>query len=176
MRRTVACLGAVTLALLLAATAAQARRASARAHGVTFYSVASQEQFVNNEDDRARGKGNNPFGNYKDVTAAQKEAGNGPFAGDEAIFTFKIYNTPRLTRQAGTATFVCQYDLNKNAFCETSYFVSDGTILGEGEFNFNAQRFTLTVTGGTGAYERASGVMMASPSPNHAQRLAFTLR
>jgi hypothetical protein len=31
---------------------------------LTLYSVASAEQFLNHMDDRQRGHGNNPFGNF----------------------------------------------------------------------------------------------------------------
>jgi hypothetical protein len=149
--------------------------ASAASRNPTVYSVATQEQFVNNEDDRARGKGNNPFGNYKDVNAATKEAGNGPFAGDEAIFSFKVYGTPSLGQGAGKATYICQYDFDKSAFCDVKYTLEGGTLLGAGEFSFNAPKFTIAITGGTGKYHDASGQLEVSPRAGHAQRVAFVL-
>jgi hypothetical protein len=162
----------VFLGLYTGSSGAAASRSSSH---LTLYSVAGREQFVNNEDDRARGKGNNPFGNYKDVTAAQKEAGNGPFAGDEAIYGFQIYDNPTLKQAVGTATLVCQYDLDKNAFCDAVYRLPGGTLIGAGEFNFNASHFELAITSGTGKYRNASGQLLASPGDGHSQRLALTL-
>jgi len=164
----------VGVAFCLCAGSSSAAASRASSH-LTLYSVAGREQFVNNEDDRARGKGNNPFGNYKDVTAATKEAGNGPFAGDEAIFGFRIYSDPDRKHAVGSATFVCQYDLDKNAFCDASYQLTGGTLIGAGEFNFNAAHFELAITGGTGKYENASGQLLASPGSGHSQRLSLAL-
>ena len=117
--------------LVLVACAAAALRRRLRRVGVdprgrhakklTLYSIATQEQFLNHEDDRDRGKGNNPFGNFKDSTSATKESGDGPFAGDRAVFTFKLFNDPDLRKLVGSATFICQYGFNKNAFCNASY-------------------------------------------------------
>jgi len=174
MRRTILAALAVGLVAGAGAASSSASASHASSH-LTLYSVAAREQFVNNEDDRARGKGNNPFGNYKDVTAATKEAGNGPFAGDEAIFNFQVYGESGLKHPVGSATFVCQYDLNKNAFCDAVYRVAGGTLIGAGEFNFNAAHFELAITGGTGKYRDASGQLQASPSADKAQRLAFVL-
>ena len=65
--------------------------------------------------------GNNPFGSYSDITAATKEKGHGPFAGDLSLFTFTLYTNATLSHKAGSATFTCQYNFNKNAFCDVSY-------------------------------------------------------
>ena len=59
---------------------------------LTLYSVGVAEQFLNHSDDRARGEGNNPFGNFTDVTAVAQATGNGPFPlGDQAIYQFDVY-------------------------------------------------------------------------------------
>ena len=69
----------------------------------TLYAVTEVEQFLDHSDDRTRGKGNNPFGNFKDSKTVTKEAGNGPFAGDNAVFSFKLYTNPdrKTTRRVG---------------------------------------------------------------------------
>jgi hypothetical protein len=143
---------------------------------MTLYSVASEEQFVNNADDRQRGKGNNPFGNYKDLTATTKEHGNGPFPGDEALFKFNVFVNEKLKASAGKAVFTCEYNFNKNAFCDVAYQLAGGTLIGAGEFNFNASKFAIAITGGTGKYRGARGDLEATPGPNHSQRLALTFQ
>ena len=78
-------LGVAVGALLVAACLACASAGAARPpQPLTFYSVATLEQFLNHSDDRTRGKGNNPFGGFKDVTdpTGKETSGNGPFAGD----------------------------------------------------------------------------------------------
>ena len=143
---------------------------------LTLYSVATAEQFVNNEDDRARGAGNNPFGSYSDITAATKEKGHGPFAGDLSLFTFTLYTNASLSHKAGSAAFTCQYNFNKNAFCDVSYELARGTLFAAGGFDFNATHFTLAITGGYGAYSRMTGNVATSPSRNNAQRLDFLIQ
>ena len=158
---------------LVAASAASAHGTAVRR--LTIYSVATQEQFMNHEDDRDRGKGNNPFGNFKDSTSATKESGVGPFAGDRSVFTFKLFSDSGTKDTIGNATLICQYSFNKNAVCEAAYVLSGGQLLGNGFFNFNAKTFSLAIIGGTGKYRGETGVMNAGPAPNHVQKLAFSL-
>ena len=167
--------GGSAAALLSAGAASGGVRTAKVTQTMTVYSLATEEQFVNNADDRARGKGNNPFGNYKDLTATTAEKGNGPFPGDEALFKFSIYQSSDLKKSAGTAVFTCQYNFNKNAFCDASYALPGGTLVGAGAFNFNAQNFALAITGGTGKYRGVTGDLRAAPGPHHSQKLAITL-
>jgi hypothetical protein len=140
-----------------------------------LYSLAEQEQYINHADDRIRGAAKNPFGNFSDVTASTT-AGAGPFPGDEAIFSFNLFADAALKNRIGTATFTCYYNFGKNAFCDASFQVGTrGALIANGAFNFDASRFVLTVTGGSGAYLSASGTLAESQSANHAQRLAFVL-
>jgi len=174
------------LAPLLGAAAAGAAFVAGSAGGasgadaqkLTLYSIAEQEQYVNNADDRTRGEGNNPFGNYKDVTPVANKSSVGPFPGDEALFSFNLYTDPGLKKRAGSAIFTCQYNFDKNAFCDASFQVaagSKGTLIASGSFNFNATQFTLTVTGGTGPFVGRKGTVSETPSRNHAQKLGFEL-
>ena len=144
-------------------------------HGLTLYSVATEEQFVNNADDRQRGKGNNPFGNYHDSTATTKEAGNGPFPGDEALFKFSVYASGDLKTAVGSAIFTCQYNFNKHAFCDVNYQLSGGTLVGSGGIDFNASTFVVPIFGGTGKYLGMHGELLSSPGPKHSEHLAFKL-
>jgi hypothetical protein len=159
---------------LATATSTGATLRTARPHSYTLYSRAEQEQYIDNQDDRTRGKGNNPFGNYVDTSGSQIKSPNGPFPGDESVFSFNLYSDSNLTRRAGTATFVCQYNFDKNAFCDAMFRLSTGeTILAEGSFSFTASKFTLAVTGGYGGYDAGKGTVSEKPSPHHAQRLDF---
>jgi hypothetical protein len=142
---------------------------------ITLYSIATEEQYVNNADDRARGKGNNPFGNFRDATATVTHPGGAPFPGDEAFFKFALYTSSQLHTNAGSAVFTCEYNFNKNTFCEAVYQLSGGNIFGAGAFNFTANSFAIAITGGTGRYFGAFGDMQASPGPRHSQHLTFAL-
>jgi hypothetical protein len=175
--RTASFAGALALVGCMAVIAAGggSARAATAAHRLTLYSVAEQEQYVNNSDSRILGIGNNPFGNFKDTTAATSK-GNGPFPGDEALFSFNLYSDPSLKTRAGSATFTCQYNFNKNVFCDAAFKLKNGgTLIASGGFNFNTSKFTLAVTGGYGAFADRSGIVQETPSSNHAQRLAFVL-
>jgi hypothetical protein len=169
---------AVLLVLAVAAIPAVQPPAQAASIGRTFvlYSVAQQEQYVNNADDRARGTGNNPFGTFSDTAPSTTKNGNGPFPGDEALFSFNLYSGPGLSSRAGAAIFTCQYNFAKNAFCDATFRLKDGTtIVASGSFNFDASKFSLAVTGGTGRFVHAKGNLNASPSAGHAQRLSFAI-
>jgi hypothetical protein len=170
--------GALLTAIVLAAACALAARVGAApaSHTLVLYSVAEQEQYVNNSDSRTLGVGNNPFGNFRDVAPVTSKKSHGPFPGDEALFSFNLYSDAGLTKRAGAATFTCQYNFAKNAFCDTSYRMPNGdALIATGGFNFNATKFSLSVTGGSGKYENASGIVEESPSGSHAQRLVFVL-
>jgi hypothetical protein len=160
----------------LSAVAAMAASGKSTAGGkqFTLYSIATSEQYVNNADDRLRGKGNNPFGNFHDNSPTTKQA-KGPFPGDEAIFTFKVYSDANRRDAVGTATFTCQYNFNDNVFCDAVYRLPAGTLYGAGGFSFAAASFSLAITGGTSRYAGLAGSLVSSPAPAHAQRLAFSL-
>jgi len=166
-----ACLvGAASFAASATSSSAEAATSQQK---FTIYSVATQEQFLSMSDDRARGKGNTPFGNFKDTSVPTKESGVGPYAGDIAMFSFDLYTTAALTTKAGSGVFTCQYNFNQNAFCDVTYQLKGGTLLCAGAFNFNAKSFTLTIKGGTGVYRSKKGDIDALPAVNHAQRLNF---
>lgn len=166
----------IAAALLAAGAGSRSAAAAAGSQRLTLYSVAEQEQYVNNSDSRILGVGNNPFGNFKDVAPITTKNSHGPFPGDEAVFSFNLYSNTSLTKRVGTAVFTCQYNFSKNAFCDASFrLTSGGTLIAGGGFNFNATQFTLAVTGGYGRYVGKTGVMEETPSANHAQRLVFTL-
>lgn len=173
VRRVV--IGSAVLAVAAGLIAVVATASGQSVKQMTIYSIAQQENFVNNADDRTRGIGHNPFGNFKDLSPSTQGNKNGPYPGDEAIFSFNLYKDPDLTQRIGGATFTCQYSFNEDAFCDAAFHLTGkGTLIAGGTFNFNADGFTLVVSGGLGDYLKAHGVLKETPSAKHAQRLAFT--
>ena len=142
---------------------------------LTLYSLATTEQFLNHADDRQRGFGNNPFGNFKAPTATTNEHGKGPFPGDQALFTFNLYSGASLKKVAGSATFLCSYNFKHNGFCDAIYQLSGGTFLAAGALDFDAKSFVLEITGGTGKYRLFSGQLVSSPAARLSQRLAIAI-
>ena len=173
-RTTLWSLLALCVAAGVAVTAAAASSASTP-RSLVVYSYATAEEFNNHSDDRARGAANNPFGNFKQSTSVTREPGAGPFAGDRAIFTFKLYSDAALKKPIGSATLACQYAFSKRAICQAVYLVKGGTLIGIGGLDFNSKVFDLAVTGGTGKYLDASGDVQATQVANRTNRLAFTL-
>jgi hypothetical protein len=169
----------VTCGVLASAVAAHAsvaaRSSQARvARALVLYSVATSEQFVNNKDDRERGTGTNPFGNFHDASPTTKQA-NGPFPGDQVFFKFAVYDSKLLRRPVGSARFACSYGFDRNVYCDAVYQLVDGTLIGSGGFSFDATSFDMAIVGGSGAYRSLRGDMQAQPARNHSQRLVFTL-
>jgi hypothetical protein len=167
--------GTALLTMLVVGAAWGAKATASTTQRVVFYSVATSEQYVNNKDDRERGQGANPFGNFHDAAASTKQA-KGPFPGDEAVFQFSIYAKPSLGKAVGVGRFVCLYNFSHNALCDASYNLPGGTLVGTGSFSFDATTFNLDVTGGSGKYSNLRGNVEVASAAHHAQRLSFTLR
>jgi hypothetical protein len=125
-----------------------------------LYSVASQVQYLNNADDEARGETNNPFdGAINKLRPKLSWKGNGPFAGDVTVYSFKLYDDAALQKSDGTATYTCYFNYDKKAFCDADFILkgSGGTITAAGPVDFNTTSFSLVVTGGTDAHLGARG-------------------
>jgi hypothetical protein len=157
-----ACTGAALFAA--GVTSGSVAASTAGAKKFTVYSIAVQKQFVNNQDDRARGKGNNPFGNFASpfVTPPNEELDNGPFIGDEALLTYNLYAGRNLKARVGTAAFVCQYNFNQNGFCDVVFSLNGGTLVAAGVFDFRTPKFDLTVSGGTDSHRGVKGHVLVS--------------
>jgi len=158
--------------LLAAGPAAGAERAS---RVMQLYSVTTAEQFLNHADDRARGYGDNPFGNYKAPTATTKERRGGPYPGDQALFTFKLYANPKKAGARGTAVFTCFYNFKRHGYCDAVYELKGGNILASGSIDFDADDFALVATGGTGAYRGVVGTVESKRAGYAATQLTFKL-
>jgi hypothetical protein len=163
------------LASCAAAAVAAGGSSASTPKRLVVYSFATAENFNNHSDDRTRGGANNPFGNFKQSTSVTREPGLGPFAGDRANFTFKLYSDEALKHAVGSATLACQYGFAKRAICQAVYRVEGGSMVGIGGLDFNAKTFALAVTGGTGKYLDASGDVAAAQIRNRTNRLAFTI-
>ena len=83
---------ATAAGLFAAGVAPRSAEAAASSRGLTVYSAPTQQAFIDDNDDEARGDINNPFGTHNDRAAAiSNEHSNGPFAGDQAMFAFNLY-------------------------------------------------------------------------------------
>ncbi len=165
----------VVAGLVAPAVAPGSVRARQSTQRFTFYSVATSEQYENYSDDRQRGYGNNPFGNFKDTSSTIKRTKNGPFPGDIEYFELNVYKDAALKKRTGTATITCQFNLNKRAFCNATYELNQGTLSAAGLVDFKTSSFAIAVTGGSGAYEGFRGELDAVPAAHRAQRLSFLI-
>ena len=138
---------------------------------LTVYSVATGVQFINTEDDRVRGRANNPLD-----PAAQKlhpgttTKGRGPFAGDVAIYALTLYNDPSLKRTAGSGVYTCFFNYDQHAFCKAYFKLKGrGTLVASGPIDFKASKFAIVVTGGTNTYLGVRGELKAAAGQSHSK-------
>jgi len=162
------------LALLAAALPASAASGAASAsHSLRVYAVPNTVQFMNHADDRLRGMATNPFKFKSEAVILNdngKEKGQGPFPGDDILYTFKLFADPTLTRPAGTALFTCYYEFLKRATCDSYFDLAEGLVLASGQVRFGQAHFTLGITGGTRAYLGALGQVSSVPAAKNTQR------
>jgi hypothetical protein len=168
---------AAAAAGLVAAAVVATSAAAAASRTVTVYSVATGVQYINTADDRARGQGNNPFdANTNKLTPKVATTGNGPFAGDVAVYALKLYGNATLKKPAGTAVITCFFNYDEHALCQAYYrLATGGTLVASGPIDFKNTGFTIVVTGGTQAYLGVRGQVKVTATPNRAQKLDFEL-
>jgi hypothetical protein len=159
-------------AAVLTTGATSAAAASSRKQ-FTLYSVATGFRYVNHKDDRARGDLKNPFNADVASLKPPKESGKGPLAGDESVWSFKLYTSAKLTKSVGSAVYRCTYNFGRVANCDAQYSLNKGALFATGPIDFKATQFTLAVTGGTSAYFGFRGEVAAVPVPGKAERLEF---
>ncbi len=75
----------------------------------------------------------------------------------------------------GSAVLTCQSVFDKNGLCDVNYQLPGGTLVAAGTFDFDAQSFSLPITGGSGSYLGATGDVRVTPGPHSTQHLAFAL-
>jgi hypothetical protein len=171
MTRTCLLAAVALLAVALPATAASG--ASRAPQTLTIYAVPSTVQFMNHADDRLRGMSANPFKfKSESVILGQngKEQGNGPFAGDDILYGFKLFGDAKRSKAIGTALFTCYYEFAKRATCDAYFDLAKGLLLATGQVQFGAKHFTLGITGGTKTYLAALGQVDSAPAAKNAQR------
>jgi hypothetical protein len=169
-----ACLVAVFGLVFASASVAGAGATGTRV--VTVYSVATGLQFINTADDRARGHVNNPLDPAHTKLAPKSSgSGNGPFAGDVAIYALSLYSNPTLKQPAGSAVYTCYFNYDQHALCK-GYFKlkAGGTLVASGPIDFKSSRFTIVVTGGTNKYLGVRGEVKAAAGPSNS-RIDFRL-
>jgi hypothetical protein len=183
---TVLVASTVVLAALAAtrASSSPARTVASGSQGAsrhfTIFAVAKTVQFMNHEDDRRRGMTNNPFevnrAKALKVHIEGTEKKNGPFPGDDVLYSFELYSGSGLAKRAGSAIFTCYYDIAKHATCDAYFDLASGSILATGSVVYNHPRFQLSVGGGTRQYFAARGEVAATPAARKAQRFVFSLK
>jgi hypothetical protein len=145
----------------------------------TVYSVATGVQYINTEDDRVRGRANNPLDN-----SAQKlhpkgsggGTGRGPYAGDVAIYALSLYSNSTLKRAAGSGVYTCYFNYDQHAFCKAYFKLKavGSTLVASGPINFKNSKFTIVVTGGTNKYLGVRGELKAAAGQS-SSRVDFRL-
>ncbi len=120
-----------------------------------MYAAPTRVQFMNHADDRIRGMSANPFTPSQQalvILANGTEKKNGPFPGDDVLYSFALYPNSKLSKSNGSALFTCYFTFIKRATCEAYFQLKTGLVLASGQVRFNSTRFTLSVVGGTNAY------------------------
>jgi len=167
------CLTAAVALLAAALPVSAASGAASASHNLTVYAVPNTVQFMNHADDRLRGMATNPF-KFKSESVILndngKEKGQGPFPGDDILYTFKLFNDAKLAKPAGTALFTCYYEFAKRATCDSYFDLAKGIVLASGVVKFGQTHFTLGITGGTHAYLGALGQVSSTAAGKNAQR------
>ena len=145
----------------------------------TVYSVATGLQYINSADDSARGRVNNPLGSATNALAPRGASGggDGPFAGDIAVYSVNLYTDTTLKRHAGSGVYTCYFNYDQHALCQAYYKPSaGGTLVASGPVDFRKSGFTIVITGGTNAYLGARGeVNVGAATKKNMQKVDFEL-
>jgi hypothetical protein len=169
---------AVVASFVVAGAASGSTVAATGTQKLTVYSNPVHEAFVANADDELRGDVSNPFGTHISRAAAgltNLDEKNGPFPGDEALYSFDLFKNANLEAKAGSAVYTCQYYFDKYAYCDVSFQLIGGSLIGAGAFSFASKSFALAITGGYGKYSGVTGDVNVSSSGTRGQRLVFAL-
>jgi hypothetical protein len=143
-----------------------------------MYSVATGLQYINSADDAARGHVNNPLDTSANALAPKSSGGgDGPFAGDIAVYSVNLYSDATLKRRAGSGVYTCYFNYDQLALCKAYYKPSTGgTLVASGPVDFKKSGFTIVITGGTSTYLGARGeVTVGASKKKSTQRVDFNL-
>jgi hypothetical protein len=173
----VAVVGLVFASVSVAGAGATGTRVSAK-RVLTVYSVATGLQYINSQDDSARGHVNNPLNSTANKLAPKSSGGgDGPFAGDIAVYSVDLYSDSTLKRHAGSGVYTCYFNYDQHALCQAYYEPSTGgTLVASGPVDFNKSGFTIVITGGTNTYLGARGQVDVGPAmKKNTQKVDFEL-
>lgn len=176
LRRPAGTAVAVAVLVLVLAFGLVSRAGAADRRIVTIYSVASGLQYINTADDRARGRVNHPLPDSATKLWPKSTGGGGPFAGDVALYSMKLFTNKTLKRRAGTAVYTCYFNYDRHALCQAYYKLTDlSTLVASGPIDFNTNGFTIVLTGGTKRYLGVRGEVKVTPAARQAQRVDFEM-
>ena len=103
-------------------------------------------------------------------------AKTGARAGDNALFSFKLYSDLKLTRPVGNAIYSCTFNFAQEAICEANFTLNGGTMIAMGPAKLDGSTIVLPVTGGTGRYAGAHGQLTSrSSGTKNTQIIRFRL-
>jgi hypothetical protein len=83
-------------------------------------------------------------------------------AGDNALFTLRLYSDAGLTRPVGTASYSCTVNFGEQAICEGQFSLTGGTMIAMGAADLRTSDWVLPVTGGTSRYAGAHGQLTST--------------
>jgi hypothetical protein len=95
----------------------------------------------------------------------------GPSAGDDLVFTERLLNLTGHTVGSDAASCIVLFD--KRSLCTGAYILHSGQIMVQLVQPGPTGTYTQAITGGTGAYARATGTVTAAQSPSAGDRFTF---
>jgi hypothetical protein len=163
---------------IAAAMAVPLAAASTQGRSLVVYAKPTRAQFINHNDDRERADIRNPFNPDSPRTPpSANSAKKGARAGDNALFSFKLYSDRNLTRPVGNAIYSCTFNFAQEAICEANFTFKGGTMVALGPAKLTGPNIVLPVIGGTGRYGSAHGQFTSRPSgTKNTQIIRFQLR
>ncbi len=171
-------LGVAATAAAVAGAGSYGAPATRETHSIVLYAKVIRVQFINHADDRQRGGLTNPFN--ADARLPPPPNANvgkkGARAGDNALFSFKLYSDAKLAKRVGSVVYSCTFNVAHQAICEADFELKGGTMFASGPADLDTAEFTLPVNGGTGAYLGARGEFTSRPAAQkNTHRLTFLL-
>ena len=105
----------------------------------------------------------------------QIDGGEGPFAGDVAVYSVNLFSDPTVKRRAGSGVYTCYFNYDQHALCQAYYKLAAGsTLVASGPISFKSSGFTIVLTGGTNTYLGVRGqVVVAAARKKNTQRVDF---
>ena len=144
---------------------------------IVFYAKPTKAQFISHSDDRERGNFTNPFADILPTPKNANSGKEGARAGDNAIFSLKLYSDAKLTHAVGTAAYHCTVNFGQQAVCDGQFQFGNGTMIATGPADLKSGNFVIPVTGGTGRYASAHGQLssMSAGAKTNTQIIRFRL-